>query len=334
MGITLGELAVRIGAELRGDPGTLVERVATLESAARGDVSYLHDRRYRRFLKVTGASAVIVTPELAQECPVAALVVADAYAAYARASSVMHPPPPVVAGVHSSAVVAADARIDASARIGPHAVIEAGAQIGAGVDIGPGCVVGAGAFIDEHTRLVARVTIGHGVRIGRRCILQPGAAVGADGFGFARDGGRWLKIEQIGSVHLGDDVEVGCNSTIDRGALRDTVVEDGVKIDNLVQIGHNCHIGAHTAIAGCAGISGSVTIGKRCMIGGGVGINGHIDICDDVLITGFTMVTKSVREPGTYSSGWPIQPSAQWWAEVARLRRLAARDSGAANPAD
>lgn len=323
MAISLGELAARIGAELDGDPAARVERVATLDRAGAGELSFLYDRRYRRFLAVTGATAVILAPQDRGDCPVAALVTDDPYLGYARAAALLHPPPAARPGLHPAAVVSPRARVAPSAHVGARAVVEDGAEIGERVELGAGAFVGADAVIGEDTRLGAAVVICRGVRIGRRCLLHPGAVIGADGFGFARDGGRWVKIPQLGSVHVGDDVEIGANTTIDRGTLRDTVIEDGVKIDNLVQIGHNCRIGAHTAIAGCAGISGSVDIGRRCMIGGGVGIAGHLHIADDVVITGMSMVTKSIREAGVISSGWPARSSREWRREVAALRALA-----------
>jgi len=328
MTITLGELAAAIDAVLDGDPHVRVRRVATLDQAGAGDVSFLYDRRYRRFLGITGASAVILAPGDAAQCVAAKLIVDDPYLGFARAATVLHPPAPVVPGVHPSAWVSPQAQVSAGARVGAQAVIERGARIGDGADVGAGCLVGEDAVIGEFTRLHAGVTVCHGVRIGRRCIVFEGAVIGADGFGLARDGERWMRIPQIGSVQIGDDVEIGANTTVDRGTLRDTVIEHGVKIDNLVQIGHNCRIGAHTAIAGCAGISGSVTVGRRCLIGGGVGLAGHLEVADDVVLTGFTMVTKSIRRPGTYSSGWPSRDARQWRREVAALRRLGARGGG------
>jgi UDP-3-O-[3-hydroxymyristoyl] glucosamine N-acyltransferase len=325
MAVTLGKLAEHIGAELHGDADEVVHRVASLPLASTGDVSFLQDRAYRSFLAVTGASAVIVAPGDVQACPCAALVLANPYVGYARAAALLHPPPALIAGVDASARIAGSARIGAGARIEAFVTIGSDAIIEDDVLIGAGSHVGARAVIGAMTRIGNRVGVADDVRIGRRCIVHAGAVIGADGFGYARDAGRWLKIPQTGSVQLGDDVEIGANSTIDRGALSDTVIEDGVKIDNLVQVGHNCRIGAHTAIAGCVGISGSSTIGKRCMIGGGVGIAGHLSIADDVILTGYTMVTKSISEPGSYSSGWSARPSAAWRREAALLRRLAAR---------
>lgn len=331
MSITLGELAARLDAQLHGSAELRVERVAGLDRAGAGDLSFLCDPAYRRFLKITAATAVIVSAADVADCPVATLAVRNPYLAYARATAMLHPLPAVAAGVHPSAWVSPDARVAASARVGPKAVVEAGACLGEAVDIGAGCFVGAGAFIGDYSRLGPNVTVWHGVRIGRRCILYSGAVIGADGFGLARDADRWVRVPQIGGVQLGDDVEIGANSTVDRGALGDTLIEDGVKIDNLVQIGHNCRIGAHTAIAGCVGISGSAKIGRRCMIGGGTGINGHIEIADDVQITGMSMITKSISQRGSYSGGWPARDSRYWRRLVARVHRLAGGRAGRDN---
>ncbi len=226
------------------------------------------------------------------------------------------------AGVHPSAVVAGGARIAASACVAALAVIEDGAQIGERTFVGPGCIVQRGAQVGADSRLIARVTLYPGVRIGQRCILHAGAVVGADGFGFAPDAGTWVKVPQVGGVQIGDDVEIGANTTIDRGAIGDTVVEHGVKLDNQIQVGHNVSIGAHTAVAGCVGISGSTAIGRRCMIGGGVGIAGHLTIADDVVVTGCSLVSASIRQAGSYSSGMPAVETRLWRRMVAHLRRL------------
>jgi len=324
MTITLGELAAAIDAVLDGDPHVRVRRVATLDQAGAGDVSFLYDRRYRRFLGITGASAVILAPGDAAQCVAAKLIVDDPYLGFARAATVLHPPSPVVPGVHPSAWVSPQAQVSAGARVGAQAVIERGARIGDGADVGAGCLVGEDAVIGEFTRLHAGVTVCHGVRIGRRCIVFEGAVIGADGFGLARDGERWMRIPQIGSVQIGDDVEIGANTTVDRGTLRDTVIEHGVKIDNLVQIGHNVRIGEHSALAGCVGIAGSASIGRRCMLGGGVGIAGHLALCDDVIVTGMSLVTKSITRPGSYSGGWPARETRSWRRDIARIRRLIA----------
>jgi UDP-3-O-[3-hydroxymyristoyl] glucosamine N-acyltransferase len=244
------------------------------------------------------------------------------YAYYARAVALFNPEAPLEPGIHAQAVVDPSARVDPGAQVDAFAVIGAGAIVGSGVRIGEHCVLGERVAVGDGTRLHPRVTIYHDCIVGTRCVLHSGAVIGADGFGMARDAGAWLKIPQVGRVRIGDDVEVGANTTIDRGALDDTVIGEGVKLDNQIQVGHNCVIGPHTVIAGCTGISGSVTIGRDCLIGGGVGFVGHISICDRVTISGFTFVTKSISEPGTYSSGMPILPHAEWLRMAVHVRRL------------
>jgi UDP-3-O-[3-hydroxymyristoyl] glucosamine N-acyltransferase len=323
---SLGELAVRFGLGLRGDPGLNVSRVATLSHAEAGSISFLANTRYRRQMESTRATAVLVGPENAAGCPVAALIDPNPYLAYARIAELLHPQAAAEAGIHPSAVVSMSARIADSASVGPLTVIEDDVEIGERVFLGPGCIVQRGARVGADSRMLARVNVCAGVRIGRRCIVHAGAVIGADGFGFAPDAGTWVKVPQVGSVQIGDDVEIGANTTIDRGAIDDTVVEDGVKLDNQIQVGHNVTIGAHTAIAGCVGISGSTTIGRRCMIGGGVGIAGHLTIADDVVVTGCSLVSASIRHAGSYSSGMPTVETRMWRRMVARLRRLDAKE--------
>jgi UDP-3-O-[3-hydroxymyristoyl] glucosamine N-acyltransferase len=318
----LGELAVRFGLALRGEPGLRVSRVATLSHAEPGSISFLANPRYRKQMEATRATAVLVGPENAASCPVAALIDSNPYLAYARIADLLHPLATPAAGIHPTAVVAGSARIAKSACVGPLAVIEEDADIGERVFVGPGCIVQRGASIGADSRLLSRVNVYAAVRIGQRCILHAGAVVGADGFGFAPDAGTWVKVPQVGSVRIGDDVEIGANTTIDRGAIDDTVVEDGVKLDNQIQVGHNVIIGAHSAIAGCVGISGSTSIGRRCMIGGGVGIAGHLTIADDVVVTGCSLVSASIKHAGSYSSGMPTVETRLWRRMVAHLRRL------------
>jgi UDP-3-O-[3-hydroxymyristoyl] glucosamine N-acyltransferase len=318
----LAELAVRFGCELRGDPDTVIDRVGTLQEAGPGAIAFLANPHYRRHLAVTRASAVVLEAAYAGECPVAALVTRNPYATYARIAQLLYPVAPVTGGRHPSAVVDAGAQVDPTAWIAANTFIARGVRVGARASIGPGSVLLEGAQVGDDTRLVARVTLCEGACVGRRCILQPGAVIGADGFGHAPDTGGYVKVPQLGKVVIGDDVEVGCNSTIDRGAIGDTVIEDGVKIDNLVQLAHNVRVGAHTVIAGCTGVSGSVDIGRRCMIGGQVGIAGHIEICDDVAITGKTAVTGSIRKPGVYSSTVPADEVRRFRRNVARFGRL------------
>ena len=319
---SLGELAVRFGLTLRGEPNLKVRCVATLSRAESGSLSFLANSRYRRQLETTRATAVVVSAEDAAHSPVAALIHPNPYLAYSRIATLMHPEASPTPGIHPSAVVSNRARIAASASIGPLVVVEEDAEIGERVALGPGCVVQRGARIGADSVLVSRVNLYPGVTVGKRCRLHAGAVVGADGFGFAQNAGTWLKVPQVGGVRIGDDVEIGANTTIDRGAIDDTVVEDGVKLDNQIQVGHNVVIGAHTAIAGCTGISGSTVIGRRCMIGGMVGLAGHLTIADDVVVTGCSLVSASIKKPGSYSSGMPTVETRLWRRMVAHLRRL------------
>ncbi len=329
MVIALGELAVRFGCELRGDPDLRVGAVAALDDARPGTLAFLAHPRFRPALATTRATAVVIEAEALESCPVAALVADNAHVTFARIATLLHPVAPCPPGVHPSAIVAEDARVDPSAWIGPLAVVGARAVVGPRVSVGPGCILESDVVLAADVRLVARVTLGARVEVGARTLIQPGAVIGADGFGFANERGRWIKVPQIGSVTIGPDVEIGCNTTIDRGAIGDTVIGEGVKLDNQIQIGHNVRIGAHTAMAACTGISGSTTIGARCMIGGSVGVNGHIEICDDVVITGFSMVSHSIREPGVYSGGLPFEKAREWRRIVARFKRLGAQERGA-----
>jgi UDP-3-O-[3-hydroxymyristoyl] glucosamine N-acyltransferase len=325
MAMTLGEIAVRYGLELAGDPGESVSGVAPLASATPGTLTFCTGAKFRRALAATRATVVVLPREMVAECPVAALVSPRPYASYARIAAGLHPPVPVRPGVAPGAQIAPDAVIAASAWIGPNAVIGAGARIGERCSIGPHCVIEERVRLGDDCRLLAGVILAHDVQAGARCIFKPGCVIGADGFGFAADADGFVKVPQLGSVRLGDDVEIGANTTVDRGTIEDTVIEDGVKLDNQVQVGHNCRVGAHTVVAGCAGISGSTIIGRRCMIGGAVGIAGHLEIGDDVIVTGYSLVTHSLPGPGTYSSGWPAIAAASWRRAVARLRRLDAR---------
>ena len=319
---SLGELAVRFGLTLRGEPELKVRSVATLSRAGPGSLSFLANSRYRRQLESTRATAVVVSAEDEAHCPVAALIHSNPYLVYARIAALLHPMLSPEPGKHPSAVVSSRARIAASANIGPLAVVEDDAEIGDRAIIGPGCIIQRGARVGADSVLVSRVNLYPGVSLGQRCILHAGAVVGADGFGFAHNSGSWVKVPQVGSVRVGDDVEIGANTTIDRGAIDDTVVEDGVKLDNQIQVGHNVVIGAHTAIAACTGISGSTVIGQRCMIGGMVGFAGHLTIADDVVVTGCSLVSASIKKSGSYSSGMPTVETRAWRRMVAHLRRL------------
>jgi len=319
---TLGELAEQLGATLRGDAAQRVTGLATLQDAGPQQLSFLANAQYRKYLASTRAGAVLITPKDAEDYSGTALLVANPYLAYARISHLFETRPKAVGGIHPSAVVDPSAKIDPTASIGAQVVIEADVWIGADVVIGAQSFVGARSRVGAGGRLASRVTLCHDVCIGERVVIQPGAVIGGEGFGFANEKGSWEKIAQLGGVRIGDDVEIGANTTIDRGALSDTLIGNGVKLDNQIMIAHNVQIGENTAIAGCAGISGSTRIGRNCMLAGGVGLVGHIEICDNVFITGMTMVTRSITEPGSYSSGTAMQPAGEWRKSAARIRQL------------
>ncbi len=319
---TLGKVAGHISAELHGDPECEVSDISALQSARSGQISFLSNRKYYRYLRHTKASAVIIKRDDLEACPVSALLVDDPYLSFAGVVKLFHPDPEIVPGIHPSANISSSAKVDSSATIGPNVVIEDNSVIGSGTFIESGCVIQSDVSIASNTRLYPNVVLCHAVVIGSRVILHPGVVIGADGFGIANNKGVWTKIPQIGTVIIEDDVEIGANTSIDRGALENTVIEQGVKIDNQVQIGHNVHIGAHTAIAGCVGIAGSVTIGKHCMIGGSSAINGHLEIVDNVVITGCSAVGNSIKSPGMYSSGIPVTEVRLWRRIVARIKKL------------
>lgn len=322
MGASLAELATRFGCELHGDPSGTVDHVATLANATPGALSFFANPSYRDALRSTRASAVILKGDDAADCPTAALVSDEPYLTYARVAAVLHPRPAPVPGVHGSAVVAASVSIGEGTEVAAQAVIGEDCVIGDAVYVGPGCVIGDRVRIGPRCRLEPRVTVLHDVVIGARSILHPGAVVGSDGFGNAQSPEGWVKVPQLGGVVIGDDVEIGANTTVDRGAIDDTVIENGVRLDNLIQIAHNVRIGEHTAVASMSGISGSTTIGKRCMLAGQTGIVGHITICDDVVIGGATMVTKDITASGFYTASFPAEPDRDWKRQVARFRRL------------
>ena len=314
---TLGELADRFGGEIHGDAACRIHRIVPLEHAGEGDLSFLSNRHYLGYLQSTKADAVLVAERDRQHCPVTAWVVTSPYGVYARVARLFHPPEPVTGGIAPGAVIDGTAQIDGTAFIGANSVIGRDVSVGPGVFIGPGCVIGDSCRVGQGSRLTASVTLLQDVHIGERVLIHAGAVIGADGFGFANDQGQWLKIPQVGGVRIGNDVEIGANTAIDRGALDNTVIGDGVKLDNLIQIAHNVRIGEHTAIAGCTAIAGSTTIGRRCAIGGCVGIVGHLSIADDVQITAKTFVTA-----GTYSSGLLADTNRQWRRNAVRFRQL------------
>lgn len=319
---TLGELAEQLGATLRGDAASVVSGLATLQDAGPEHLSFLANAQYRKFLASTRAGAVLLTAREAEGYAGNALILDNPYLAYARVSHLFETRPAAPAGIHPSAVIDPAAEVHPSASIGPMVVIEAGAWIGEDVVIGAHSYIGARSRIGAGGRLAARVTLCHDVCIGERVVIQPGAVIGGEGFGFANEKGSWEKIAQLGGVRIGNDVEIGANTTIDRGALSDTVIGDGVKLDNQIMIAHNVQIGENTAMAACTGISGSTKIGRNCMFAGGVGLVGHIEICDNVFVTGMTMVTRSISEPGSYSSGTAMQTAAEWRKSAARIRQL------------
>lgn len=322
-GHRLSGLAARFGLDWRGED-VLLQGVSTLQAAepAPGSLAFLANPAYRRHLAGTRAAAVLLHPAEAAACPVPVLLSDTPYASYARIAALFEPKPNRPPGVHPSAVVDATAEIDPSAHVGAQAVIGAGSRIAARAVVGPGCVVGEDCVLGEDCELVARVTLVRRVRLGRRVLVHPGAVLGADGFGIAVEGGNWLKVPQLGGVVIGDDCEIGANTTIDRGAIEDTVLEEDVRLDNQIQIGHNVHIGAHTAMAGCAAIAGSTRIGRWCLIGGGAGIVGHISITDRVSIAAMSLVTGSIEQPGEYASGTPLLPKRQWRRNAVRFGQL------------
>ncbi|MFV8833727.1 UDP-3-O-(3-hydroxymyristoyl)glucosamine N-acyltransferase [Aquisalimonas sp.] len=317
----LGELASALDLDLRGDPGHPLERIGSLDSANADELTFLADSRRRSQLATSRAGAIIVRPDDADGVPGNALIAPDPHLAFARAAQLLHPPR-VRSGIHATAAVDESAQmgegvaIGAQVAIGRNVVLEQGVQIGAGVVIEDHVTVGAGTIVHP------RVTLLSGCALGAGCVVHSGTVIGSDGFGYARDGHRWERVPQVGNVRIGDRVDIGANVSIDRGAIGDTVIDNGVKLDNQVHIAHNVHIGEHTAIAGCVGISGSTRIGRYCTIAGAVGIAGHLVIVDNVHITGMAQVTKSLTEPGVYSSGTGIETNRSWRRNVARFHQL------------
>jgi UDP-3-O-[3-hydroxymyristoyl] glucosamine N-acyltransferase len=324
--VPLAEIIAALGGELHGDPALRIERLASLDSAGPAAISFIASPRYAARLAATQAACVIVAPGLREAATArgAAIVADDPHLYFARLTQwwLARQRPPMVPGVHRSAVIGEGVHIHPGASIGALAVIEDGARIGEHAVIGPHCVVGAGASVGAGTRLAASVTLAHACRIGQRGLVQSGAVIGADGFGFAAHAGQWVKIEQLGAVVIGDDVEIGANTCIDRGALDDTVIGDGAKLDNLIQIGHNVRIGAHTAMAGCTGVAGSTRIGHHCTIGGAAIILGHLQIADHVHISVATVISRSIHKPGHYSGFFPFDDNATWEKNAATLRQL------------
>ncbi|MCW8890492.1 MAG: UDP-3-O-(3-hydroxymyristoyl)glucosamine N-acyltransferase [Sedimenticola sp.] len=322
MAYHLGDLAKELGAELLGSGDVEITHAETIQDAGEGAICFLANSKYRQFLTTTKASAVILNSTDAKQCPVPALVTDNPYLIYARVASLLYPVSAVTGGIHATAVIDDSAKIHPDAWVGPCVVIGAKVEIASGVSVGAGSVIEDNCVIGEDSKLVANVTLCHDTQIGKRVIIHPGAVIGSDGFGNANDKGVWFKVPQIGCVQIGDDVEIGANTTIDRGSLRNTVISKGVRLDNQIQIAHNVHIGDHTAIAGCAGIAGSTTIGKYCTLGGGVGVTGHLELGDNTHFSAQSLVTRSFKNPGYYSGNLPAVPNGEWRKTIARVRRL------------
>lgn len=318
----LAEIASALGAGLRGDGQVRITGVATLKAAGPSEIAFLANPNYARYLEGTSAAAVILAPEMVDQCPTNVLLLDNPYLGYARLSHWFDRAPVPEQGVHPTAVIDPSARIAESACIGPHVVIEADAVIDERVVVGAGCVVGARSRVGEDTVIRPRATLAHDVIVGKRCHILSGAVVGADGFGFAIEEGVWHRIAQLGGVVLGDDVEVGANTTIDRGALDNTIIGNGVKLDNLIQIGHNVTIGDNSAMAAMVGIAGSTRIGRNCVFGGAAGVSGHLEITDGVQATGMTMISHSIDKPGVYSSGTGLDTNRRWRKNAVRFRQL------------
>ena len=318
----LQDIVLRFGGRVLGNAETLISQIATLDSAKTDQIAFLANSKYRAQLDDTKAGAVILGAADADATAIPRIVCDNPYSYFAKLSAFLNPPAQAVAGIHPSAVIGKGTNIASSAEIGAHVVIGDGAQVGANSVIMAGCSIGAGVVIGENARLYPRVSVYHDCVLGNNLIVHSGVVIGADGFGIAMEEGRWLKIPQIGRVVIGNDVEIGANTTIDRGALDDTVIEDDVKLDNQIQIAHNVRIGAHTAIAGCVGIAGSATIGRYCRIGGSAGILGHLQIADYVEVSSFTLVGKSIKEKGSYCGIFPFSTTQTWRKNAAQVRHL------------
>ena len=327
-GVRLADLVERFGGQLVGDPELTVSAIAPLDSAGSTHISFLSNSKLRALAAQSQAAALILSPlddpTVAATYEGARIVTTNPYAYFARTAQyfVSLGDIPAQPGIHPSAVVDKDALVDPSAHVGPNVTIEAGAVIGGHAVIGAGCFIGREARIGEATHLFANVTFHAGCRIGARGIIHSGAVIGTDGFGFAVEAGKYIKIPQTGGVVIGDDVDIGANTCIDRGALADTVIEDGVKLDNQIQIGHNCHIGAHTAMAGCVGVAGSARIGKYCTFGGAAMVLGHLTIADHVHVSSGSMVSRSLPEPGHYTGFYPLAKNSEWEKSAAIVRNL------------
>ncbi len=321
MNFTLGDLAARYGCDLLGDPNIEITHFSTLELGQTGSISFLSNRSYINKLKKTKASAVIIRSNDIDDCNVGAIITDDPYLLYSKIVELLHPLEVISPGISESAAIEKNSNISDTSYIGPLVSIGSNVKINENVYIGPGCVIHGDIEIARDSRLYANITLINSVKIGERTQIHPGVVIGGDGFGNVKTHNGWKKINQIGGVIVGDDVEIGSNTTIDRGSIENTVIKNGVRLDNLIQIGHNTQIGEHTAIASSVAIAGSVKIGKNCMIAGQVGIVGHIDICDDVRINGAAVVTKDIKKPGIYSGSIPLEDDKKWKKLVAKFKR-------------
>lgn len=322
MSYTLLHLSKIVGGEVLGDPDVEIVSVATLSNANSGQIGFLINSKYQSELNSTNASAVIIPPDCRDLCNTNAIIVSNPHAAYAKVANLLHPAKIPPAGIHSTAVVEKSAKIASDVWIGANTYIGCNVCIGKGVQIQTGSVIEDDVNIGDNSRLLANVTISRGCQIGSRVLIHPGVVIGADGFGQANDEGVWIKVPQIGRVIIGDDVEIGANTTIDRGSIEDTIIATGVKLDNLIQIAHNVEIGEHTVIASSTAIAGSTKIGRHCMIAGAVGIVGHIEITDNVTILGMSMVSKSITSSGVYGGSIPATDSRKWAKQLANMRHL------------
>ena len=320
---TLAELTKGLDVSINGDSDCLISGVCTIERANPGRITFLMNPLYKKYLPTTTASAVVLSAEDAKDCPVNAVISRDPYYTYSQIAAFFDDRPLAQPGCHSTVVTGKNCKIDASASIGAYCVIGDNVTIAASVVIGPGCVIGEFSELQEAACLHANVTLYHNVKIGKRATIASGTVIGSDGFGIAKHKGEWHKVPQLGRVIIEDDVDIGANCAIDRGAIGDTIIEKGAKLDNLIQLGHNVRVGRNTAIAGCVGVSGSTVIGENCLIGGASGFAGHLKITDNVAVTGMTAVSRSITEPGVYSSGvGGVLPNLEWRKNSARLRHL------------
>lgn len=322
MKYTLGELADHVSGIVKGDSSCTIESVGTLPQADSSQISFLTNPAYRKHLTTSKAGAVIMTAADAENCTLNTIVSNNPYAAYAKIAALLSPEEKYNAGIDPSAHIASDTIINGTASIAAGVVIESGVTIAESVRIGPGCVLQKNVTIGAHSVLTANITVAHGCEIGERNLIHPGVVIGADGFGQAMDNGKWIKVPQLGRVVIGNDVEIGANTTIDRGAIENTIIEDNVKLDNQIQVAHNVIIGAHTAIAGCTAIAGSTKIGKHCRIAGMVGIVGHLEIADNVTVTAKSLVSGSIKKAGVYSAGTPLELNQQWRKNTIRFKHL------------